>query len=495
MSRRRAAPSAGRAAKRAKALPDALPFVIFDKDRFTVNPEAASFLEGLGDAPLAVVALAGPYRHGKSFLLNRVVLQNGPNEGFQVGQTVNACTKGLHIATKVLTASNSSDGEYRVLVVDTEGLGAMTASDTHDARIFSLALLLSSMFLYNSKGTIDQPALNTLSLVANISQHIKAGDGADLSAFLPSFLWVVRDFALDLVDGQGDAIDAKEYLEQALRPVPDAPPEKNRVRTSLRDYFRHRDCVTLIRPCDDEAQLKRLNEQPESALKPEFQAQAKALREKVLALARPKQACDTTVTGKLLVRLATVYCDAINTGACPAIQDSWSLISADECTRAVEAAAQAFAGHLAEHRADGSALDDTGDRAVVPTGTLEQLFTSGFQKALAVFKARAIGATVQEHLDKLREALREHSARVRAENMEVVKRHARDACAELDDQLMELAGFEDVRKKYAALETTFLKRVGADAGTKAAWSEQAAQRVWDWAARYHAELHTRSVEA
>lgn len=495
MSRRRGTGTGGRAAKRARALPDALPFVIFDKDRFSVNPEAVTFLESLGDTKLAVVALAGPYRHGKSFLLNRVVLQNPPNEGFMVGQTVNACTKGLHIATKLLRASNSSDGDYAVLVVDTEGLGAMTASDTHDARIFSLALLLSSQFIYNSKGTIDQPALNNLSLVANISQHIKAGDGADLSSFLPSFLWVVRDFALDLVDEHGEAMDQKEYLEQALRPVPDAPPEKNQVRTSLRDYFRHRDCVTMIRPCDDEATLKTLNEQPDASLKPEFQAQAKALREKILLQARPKQACDTVVTGKLLVRLASVYCESINTGACPAIQDSWSLISADECTRAVEAAAKAFADHLAEHQADGSALDPAGDRAVVPSGQLEQCFTAGFEKALAVFKARAIGTQVQPHLEKLREALRQHAARVRAENMEVVKRHAQAACAELDDRLTELPSFEEVRKQYGTLEAKFLKRVGADTATRAAWSEQAATKVWDWAARYHIELNGRCVEA
>ena len=40
-------------------------------------------------------------------------------------------------------------------------------------RIFSLALLLSSYFIYNSTGSIDENALNNLSLVVNLTKHIQ----------------------------------------------------------------------------------------------------------------------------------------------------------------------------------------------------------------------------------------------------------------------------------------------------------------------------------
>ncbi len=40
--------------------------------------------------------VAGKYRTGKSFLLNRVIL-NKKNEGFGVGPTINPCTKGLWV--------------------------------------------------------------------------------------------------------------------------------------------------------------------------------------------------------------------------------------------------------------------------------------------------------------------------------------------------------------------------------------------------------------
>jgi hypothetical protein len=42
----------------------------------------------------------------------------------------------------------------------------------HDVRIFSLAILISSFFIYNSVGSIDENALSNLSLVINLTKHI-----------------------------------------------------------------------------------------------------------------------------------------------------------------------------------------------------------------------------------------------------------------------------------------------------------------------------------
>jgi hypothetical protein len=475
--------------------PLSLPFVIFERDKFLVNPQAVAFLESLGNKPLAVVALAGPYRHGKSFLLNRVILQHPPGVGFDVGETVNACTKGLHLSTQVLAGSNSVDGDYHVMVVDTEGLGAMSASDTHDARIFSLALLLSSMFLYNSKGTIDQPAINTLSLVANISDHIRTSsakspaEGKDeLSAFFPTFLWVVRDFSLDLVDEHNNPIKPDEYLESALRPVEGMTAEKNRVRTSLRHYFKHRTCVTMVRPCDDEKTLKTLNVQPNEHLKPLFLEQAAALREKVMMQARPKQTCGTKLTGSLLAKLATVYCTAINSGVAPAIQDSWSLISGAQCQKAVADGEAAFL-RLMEAKKIPPPPDKHGEPAApVPAALLESVFVLGFDAAAVAFKATAIGDRVDEYRDKLRDILRKHAERLRSDNAAVVARKAEELCLAMEGRLIEQPSFEEARKTFAGLEASFFKQVGVDPAARAAWSEQTARRVWDWATRYYAKL-------
>lgn len=94
-----------------------------------------------------------------------------------------------------------------MIVIDTEGLGAFDEDENHDAKIFLLALLLSSLIIYNSVGTIDETALNSLSLVINLSKKIQlknkkesAEDIDELASIFPSFLWVLRDFTLKLVD-------------------------------------------------------------------------------------------------------------------------------------------------------------------------------------------------------------------------------------------------------------------------------------------------------
>lgn len=57
-----------------------------------VTEEAVKFLKAI-QGPIAVVSVAGLYRTGKSYLLNRVLLNR--SNGFGVGPTVNPCTKGL----------------------------------------------------------------------------------------------------------------------------------------------------------------------------------------------------------------------------------------------------------------------------------------------------------------------------------------------------------------------------------------------------------------
>ena len=94
----------------------------------------------------------------------------------------------------------------KVFIIDSEGIGAFNEDQNHDTRIFLLALLLSSYFIYNSMGTIDEGALQNLSLIVNLSNQlqIKGKKGAEdcdpeeIASYFPSFLWVVRDFALKL---------------------------------------------------------------------------------------------------------------------------------------------------------------------------------------------------------------------------------------------------------------------------------------------------------
>jgi len=157
-------------------------------------------------------------------LLNRA-------SGFSVGPTVNPCTKGLWIWSKPIYGTDSEGKRIPILLIDTEGFGAFDEDTNHDIRIFTLAILLCSYFVYNSMGSIDENAIQSLSFVINLSKHIQLKtsnntekpppafkrqisseadfDNEELSNLFPCFMWILRDFALQLVDENGETITAK----------------------------------------------------------------------------------------------------------------------------------------------------------------------------------------------------------------------------------------------------------------------------------------------
>lgn len=75
--------------------------------------------------------------------------------GFAVGPTVNPKTKGIWVWGKPLIFKNESDEIINVFVLDSEGLGSTEEDANHDLRLFSITLLLSSAFMYNTVGAID----------------------------------------------------------------------------------------------------------------------------------------------------------------------------------------------------------------------------------------------------------------------------------------------------------------------------------------------------
>lgn len=123
--------------------------------------------------------------------------------GFGVGPTVNPCTKGIWVWGTPIKGQTSEGDPVNVLIMDSEGIGSTDEDQTHDTRVFSLAILLASNFIYNSMGSIDENALSNLSLVVNLTKniHIKSSDSdengqEDYSKYFPSFFWVIRDFSL-----------------------------------------------------------------------------------------------------------------------------------------------------------------------------------------------------------------------------------------------------------------------------------------------------------
>ena len=174
-----------------------------NQDTFVINSQALALLESI-HGKVAVIAMAGLYRTGKSSMLNWLLGKNR-SRGFKVSSTVQRCTRGLWIWGHPIVREDPVTGEtLSIVILDTEGLGGLEASQEYDVRLFSLATLLCSKLIYNSVGSIDDKAVSGLSFIANLTQHIqvsveKVETPKDLSSYFPSFTWIVRDFSLRLV--------------------------------------------------------------------------------------------------------------------------------------------------------------------------------------------------------------------------------------------------------------------------------------------------------
>lgn len=322
--------------------------------KFELGEEALAVLRKVR-GPVGVIAVCGRARQGKSFILNQLL---GRTTGFQVAPSVRPCTKGLWMWSTPIPQIAPDGSKHHLVLLDTEGIDAYDQTGQYSTQIFSLAVLLSSLFVYNQMGGIDEAALDRLSLVTEVTKHIRvrAGSAAgessaqELAAFTPRFVWLLRDFYLSLEDG-GHQVTPKEYLETALAPLPGTDRgtrAKNQIRESITALFPDRDCFPLVRPVSDEKSLQNLESVPAAQLRPEFRKGMEQLTALMFAKAQPKRLGSDVVSGGVLAALATAYVDAINGGAVPTIATAWQGVAEAECRRAADAAEAAYCAAFRE---------------------------------------------------------------------------------------------------------------------------------------------------
>ena len=317
--------------------------------KFIINPEAESVIKIL-PSPLGVISVAGMYRTGKSYLLNRVLLNQ--SNGFTVGPSINPCTKGLWMWSKTIQAHTPQGKPINLLIIDTEGIGATDEDHNHDNKIMTLAILLSSYFLYNSIGTIDENSIQSLSLIVNITKNIqKKNNNNDFTKYLPTFMWVIRDFSLQLKNREGQPITSKEYLEYSLefqQGNSEVIKNKNEIRKMVKEYFPKRDCVTLVRPLLEEDNLQSLEKMDVTKLRKEFIEQVNYLRKVVLNSINPKKLNGQELSGEMFINLLNSYVNMINEGAVPIIQTAWTYIRQNQALLAKKRCLEDYSKKLKE---------------------------------------------------------------------------------------------------------------------------------------------------
>ncbi|XP_060708728.1 guanylate-binding protein 1-like isoform X2 [Hemiscyllium ocellatum] len=328
----------------------------------SVNREAVDQILSTISQPVVVVAIAGLYRTGKSYLMNKLA---GKQKGFSLGSTIQSHTKGIWM----MCVPHPVRPDHCLILLDTEGLGDVEKGDpTNDSWIFALAVLLSSMLVYNSMGTIDQYAMDKLHYVTELTEliKVKATGGEDESTefarFFPAFVWSVRDFTLDLTL-EGRKVTEDGYLENALKLKHGASPnvqKYNLPRECIRNYFPTRKCFVFDRPADKDT-MRNMEEVPDSCLDAAFVNQAQRFVQYVYRTAQTKTLKGGyPVTGQMLGALVLTYVDSIRSGHLPCLESAVHTLADIENTAAIQEAAQAYGKWM-------------GERVTLPTETVKEL--------------------------------------------------------------------------------------------------------------------------
>ena len=236
-------------------------------------------------------------------------------DGFAIGPTVNPCTKGLWIWSAPIEYK-----EMDIIILDTEGLNSVYRDSSTDCKILAIALLVSSILVYNSMGTIDEQALFNLGLVINLVKYVKIDKNSgskDLARYFPYFLWTLRDFGLNLGD-----ITADQYLEQSLGANKNGTQASNEIRSTISQLFRERSCETFVRPVFDEGKLARIEDQKYEDLRPEFRETTQNFTEKIFKNLRPKIMNGKGLTGNMLLEFTEMIIESFNNNDVPYVSSS-----------------------------------------------------------------------------------------------------------------------------------------------------------------------------
>ncbi|CAG9321625.1 unnamed protein product [Blepharisma stoltei] len=455
-----------------------LPLITINNDtrEFIIDPDAIDFLKSL-DSPICVISVAGMYRTGKSYLLNRVLLNR--KRGFGVGPTINPCTRGLWVWGTPIPGTTKDGKPCTIVIIDSEGIGSIEEDSNHDTRIFSLAILLSSYFIYNSIGSIDENAIQNLSLVVNITKqiHIRSSqaqgeilDSEAYAKYFPSFLWVVRDFTLRLIDSEGRPISSREYLENALKlqkGISDMIEEKNRIRKLLTHFFRDIDCATLVRPTEREEDLQRLDDMNPDQLRPEFVEQISELRNKVFAKVKPKMLNGKQLSGEMLLVFMQSYIDSMNSGCVPNIENAWNYICKAQNKRAFEDAAQTY------ERILGSASR----KLPVMEEQIKALHKEGKSAAVDHYHKQCVGDEKTRSLNELTDYIAKRYMAIKSENANQAKKEAvaflKEKYIEIETKIKsgEINNFSEFDKAIKELENQYSEQCPQGPGSKECFLE------------------------
>ena len=276
---------------------------------FHLTEQGENILHSLSNKLIKVIGISGPQRTGKSFLANTL---NDSMDGFAIGDSTLPQTKGIWMWGRPTEIDNQV-----CIILDTEGLNSIFRNSKIDSQILGITLLLSSVFIYNNFGVIDEKLLTNLCSVIEITKWVKEGNE------IPYFLWCLRDFMLDY--NQYSSSD--DYMEQIVSPHQfDAASAKAKVRKTFCDFFDHRGCLFFVRPVNDEEKLRNIEKLELKELRPQFVSSLEEFKKRVFKFLKPKRYGNQILTGKAFVHLIKDILENFNKKQVPQLQNTIEII-------------------------------------------------------------------------------------------------------------------------------------------------------------------------
>ena len=311
--------------------PSALNLIELRRDKLILNEEALQVLKDI-EEDLIIVFIFGKGGSGKSFLMNLLINSNDQKKkfitnsivstknlkGFKVNSYFNSLKgnkKGIYFWSSPIEKENSKE---KILFFDSEGVNSENVDQqTLESKLLALMIIISSLFIYNTKGDINSYSLNDLQLIVQLADSINIEGKIDkdemISELCPKFIWTLRDFNLEKYKQIKKRSDM--YLEECLnddRFKGKNKDEINMISESLVRYFKKRECVIMPCPTNEEKEVVMLKRMELSELNENFQNEFEVLKKKIYESSKAKSINGKKINGPILVSLLKSFIREIN---------------------------------------------------------------------------------------------------------------------------------------------------------------------------------------
>ncbi|XP_043916975.1 guanylate-binding protein 1-like [Protopterus annectens] len=397
--------------------------------KMTIRPETLQIVKKINKR-LVIVGIAGIYRTGKSYLMNRLA---GRGSGFLVTPGVQSSTRGIWMWC--LPHPHKSD--CVLMLLDTEGLQAIKQKAQVSSKIFSLVVLLSSTLIYNNMGVINQHLLSDLQFITELTKIIQVKTKTieekckNYASFFPDLIWALRDFT-NVLELEGQKCTADQYLEYVLNSFSDSDDEDTEhgsiAKTFIMESFPNQNCFVFEQPATPKL-IANCSKLENTSLNLTFLEQSETFCQHIYNKSKVKCICGEEVrNGEVLARFIHLYVNYINSGDIPLYKHAVQTLSTTVNTEMIE---KALNNYKQKMRAQSK----------IPTETkqeLEEVHKKNMDETVAIFRKGCFGDNGDAE-NKLKHAVNEWYQEHCKDNEELSRR----LCESLLIRL-----FKDIEQKY-----------------------------------------------